>query len=148
MLTLVALMMIRTVNPGLCHRIESGELTDQDAVEALFKTGDLESMRGSGEGNLVEAVIIAAKLRPGVPIDEQLENEQSPLLKQYWERERVYPPNSPDEIRDLDHARSVVALVKRFFEPRPAGPAVVFDHLGFRKSVERMELLSQLLDDS
>ena len=61
MLTLVALMMIRTVNPGLCHRIELGELTDQDAVEALFKTGDLESMRGSGEGNLVEAVIIAAK---------------------------------------------------------------------------------------
>ena len=148
MLTLVALMMIRTVNPGLCHRIELGELTDRDAVEALFKTGDLESMRGSAEGNLVEAVIIAAKLRPGGPIDEQLENEQSPLLKQHWERERVYPPNSPDEIRDLDHARSVVALVKRFFEPRSAGPAVVYDHLGFRKSVERMELLSQLLDDS
>ena len=148
MLTLVALMMIRTVNPGLCHRIEMGELTDQDAVEALFKTGDLESMRGTEEGNLVEAVIIAAKIRSGVPIDEQLEHEQSPLLKHYRERERVYPPNNPDEQRDLDHARGVVALVKKFFEPRPAGSGVVYDHLGFQKSVERLELLSQLLGDS
>ena len=132
--TVVVLLVMRTANPDLYNRFVRGELTDEDAVEGMYGTPECGILRNTREGNLVEAVIIAAKREAiqaewysgtRLGYDKAAELDQ-PMYRRYKELSAADPRGD---------AGRILAMAN-------GAPGV-----GFHTSVQRLELLSRELKD-
>ena len=144
-LTLAVLTILMTVNHSLYRRFVNGEMTDQEVVGELFRHPGYQALRRTREGYVVEAVLIAARvteldIRYG---DEHLRNV-APLFFEYHSLSRPVSPGENGQEEARTHALAITDLVLDFHRAR--GP--VRRTLGFRESVQRLELLSNDLMDN
>ena len=138
--TLAVLTVIATLDPSLYRELASGELTDQEVVQAFFGRHGLEGLRHTPTGTTIEAVIIATKLDwrnfPHPPMDDL--SARSPLWHRYEEIVDSNKPTDRATQATWSHAHDVFQAVLQFLDSRYRGNEL----LGFQQSVERLELLS------
>ena len=141
--TVVVLLVMRTANADVYHRFIRGEVTDEDAVEAMYGTPGCKILRNTREGNLLEAVIVAAKHEAilaerysgrRLGYDNAAELDQ-PRYRRYKQLSEAEPVGDMGRERDRENAASILAMANS-----AAG-------VGFYASVQRLELLSRDLKD-
>ena len=151
---LVALLIIRTLDSASYHRFVSGETTDQEAVESLFSSPGVDTLRSTSIGSQAEALIVAAKLTDirermdegSYQIDGANSSLDQPLYRRYKEL-AAKPADDPEEVGKR-HADIVIRLVDGVGSwPRDTSRTSEWKYLGFRHTVERLELLSPDLKD-
>ena len=128
-------LILRTIDPDLYHRFVVGEVSD--VVDAVFSTG-AKTLQREHESRLFEAAIIAAAWELTPPESNAGESITTPLLR--WYRELVADNASHDPERT--RAEKIIEIIDGEF-----GKTYDFDirSVGFKQSVQRIELLSQLV---
>ena len=141
-MTSVALI-LRTIDPELYRRFVGGEVSDLDVVDAVFRTG-AKTLQREHESHLFEAAIIAAAWELTTPESNAVESITTPLLRRY--RELVAVEESDNASRDPERMRAekIIKIVEHFEEKYDIDVRYNRD-VGFKQSVQRIELLSQLV---
>lgn len=135
----VIALIVRTIDSALYHRFVRGEVSDQEVVDTVFSLPGIASFRHEHYGALFEAFTIActhedAIMRAplsGATID-------SPLLSHYRVEAEKSDEGPQDPNREsVRHAKKVTSLVDNLLGRISSGREI-----GFKYSVERLELLS------
>ena len=134
----VAALIFRTLDADLYHRICSGTVSDREVVDELFKPPRAIILTGEfGRSSFEKIIILAAHEMSGVGSEIN-----SPLLEQYKKMVDAAAPDSMLHDPDLTRAQDIVKWAKRY-RTMPSN----VQHIGFRESVRRIELLSPDLID-
>lgn len=138
----VVALIVRTIDSDLYHRFVRGEVSDLEVVDTVFDRRGTKPLQRKHDRYLFEATIIVsaqeetlARLMPSEPIN-------SPLLRRYASLVEAKESGKASRDPDQEHARGVIGMVGQFRESffRSSG-------IGFRHSVQRLELLSASLVD-
>lgn len=127
----VVALILRTIDANLYHRFVRGEISDIDVVKKVFDRPEVGSIQLDHESYPYEAtfevmVIMAAR---------ELSNSRgSPLYDKY---QSMVKDEATDEA-GLKHAKFIIKLIKGFEYSIYTGSR----EIGFKKSAERLELLS------
>ena len=156
--TTVALI-LRTLDQGLYDRFVNGEDSDLDVVDAVFGRPGLQDIRHEQLGAEFEALIVlAAQEDEKISILSSSEPINSPLLGRYAQlRKKADPDLAPLRINNQpqrtttgetaskdphrQHAEDVLHKVDEFRKSF----GITNSGIGFRNSVQRIELLSATL---
>ena len=141
-LAVAVLSMMRSADRGLYDQFVAGALTDEETVERIFITPGFKALQEVGFDVCVESVIIqgigeiteAQHYRPSTT--------KSPLGEGYRELMKASLNDSPEIVRGIQHAYSVMNSVDAFRESEFLG----YRPLGIVLSIKRLELLSTGLD--
>ena len=138
-LTAVVLLILRTIDSDLYHKFVSGDATDLEVVDKVFNRPGTETLQQKHEGWLFEATIICGAQEE---VLRRSESMNSPLLERY--KALVNSEASDNAIHDPNRRRAneVNNLVQRISKGIDWG-----DPIGFRHSIQRIELLSPSLID-
>ena len=138
--TLTALLIIQQLDPSLYRRLADHDdtLTDEQAVEEVFRQLDRWDLRSTEAGQIVVSVIIGSMLtKADVTGPEDGISATVPLFRQL-RSDRPEPPSIADlNSADLAHF-DLFQLIKDYFAP-DRGP---LEPLNFDLSVRRLELIS------
>ena len=138
-LTAVVCLILRTIDPDLYHCFGRREVSDLEVVDKVFARSETRTLQGEYAGHLFEAVIIMAAQDEAL-VRSKPDPISSPLQQRY--KDLVDSDVSDDASRE--RASDVIRLVG---ERRKE---LFWNHsgLGFKESVQRIELLStSLIDD-
>ena len=142
--TIVTLLIMRSLAPGLYRDYIDGRATDEETIMALLDTPGGKAVLESDHGNLVEALILIARLEQNWHLRNPLD-ERSPRLQQYRDAVTRDPKQGPpDDVDiDIDRARKVMNCVHSMTDPillnRPDN--FLYDQIEFELCVKRIELL-------
>ena len=133
-------LVLETTN--LYYRFIRGEASDLKVVDEVFNLPGIKSLQFEWEGTIFEAIIILAaqeetlfSLNPSDPMD-------SPLLQRYRKLADVQNTETTSLDQNQKHAKNVIELVEDLRSQIYRGRG-----LGFKSSVQRLELLSDELID-
>ena len=131
----VVAVILRTVDRDIYHRFCRGEITDMEVVDLVFGRTEAKPIRGQHEGKVFEAAVIGAAYE----LNERDSMEWSPSLSPLWQRYAALS-NAPDATggrsdSEIRRASEVIYWVEEFAR-------VYRGNLGFRYSVERLELMA------
>ena len=136
MVATVALI-LRTFVPDLYYKFCRGEISDLNLVEVVFDRPGAGTLRGTYGGALFESTIVASAFE----ISGTHDLEWSPSLSRLWDKhaKTIVAEDSGDAAsrKELSYARDVVRYIE-IFRGRFANNRTI----GFRRSIERIELLS------
>lgn len=129
----VVALILRTVDRETYSRFCRGEITDMEVVDSVFGRTGAKPIQGQREANLFEATVIGAgcELRGSVEWNSSL----SPLWQRYAMLSKAPDPTGERSDPEVRRASEVIDWVNRFAR-MPGG------NLGFRYSVERLELMA------
>ena len=134
----VVLLIIRTIDSDLYYGFIRGEINDFEVVKTVFGRPGIKELRQRREGYLLEAVIIlGAQEQAG---KSSLHTIKSPLYEKY--KNLVDGEQHDLESPDYRHAYGVLERIDTLSRSRSYG-----DTLGFKESVQRLELLTPSLID-
>ena len=142
-LTAVVCLILRTIDPDLYHRFVRREVSDLEVVDKVFARPETRTLQRESAGYLFEAVLIMAA-PDGASIRNTPDPISSPLEQRYKALVDSEVPDNASDRADRERAGNIMELVggmrSAFFPNR--------DGLGFKESVQRIELLStSLIDD-
>ena len=138
----VVLLIIRTIDSDLYSKFIHGEITDSEAVKTVFDRSGVKDLQWKREGSLFEAVVIlGAHERDNKSF---LDTIQSPFYKKYEDFYKKHKDLTDVESKnpDLERAYNVLLWVEKLRKPYIQG-----NTLGFKESVQRLELLTAFLID-
>ena len=141
--TLTVLFLIRSALPVLYQRFVRGEMPADGMVEAVFEDSGFAGLRQSTVGNLVEAVIIAAKLDPEEALGPESPGYSSRLFLKHRALAGIDHPDDPAKFSEWVRSRIIHDMVLKFHGLR-GGPD---EGLGYELSVRRLGLFSGDLMD-
>lgn len=134
-LTAVVCLILRTIDSDLYHRFARGEVSDLELVDKVFNRPGTETLQQEHEGWLFEATIICGPqeetLRRSNPIN-------SPLLERYKALVNSEVSDNASHDQNRRRANRVDNLVQEISRDIGWGGYSI----GFRDSVQRVELLS------
>ena len=138
-------LILRTIDPKLYSRFVNGEVSDLDVVDAVFSRPGLRDLRHQWWGVWFEALIVLAAQEDEIPILSS-EPINSPLLTSYGQLLKKEPPDTAAEENaskdpHRQHAEAVIQMVNKLKKDLLHGKSGI----GFRHSVQRIELLSATL---
>ena len=135
--TTVALI-VRTIAPELYHPFVNGEVSDLKVVETVRSRADAKALQKNRGGSWFEASIIVAAREEKIFESYPVESISSPLLQQYRNLAATKEPDDASHGTAREHAEEVIELVEHLQRTlhRPNSG------VGFRHSVQRLELLS------
>lgn len=139
----VVAQILRTIDPGLYFRFIRGEASDLEVVDHVFNRPAAKVLQQQRVGYRFEAAIIVAAHEDtleNLTLQEQLE---SPLLQRYENVVQAAELGAVSSNPERERAEQVIAFVlalRRQYDDLEGG-------FGFRRSVERLELLSPSLVD-
>ena len=138
----VVLLIIRTIDSDLYSKFIHGKITDSEAVKTVFDRSGVKDLQWKREGSFFEAVVIlGAQERDNKSF---LNTIQSPLYKKHEDFYKKHEdladakPKNPD----YERAYNVLLWVENLRKPYIQG-----NTLGFKESVQRLELLTSFLID-
>ena len=135
-ITAVVVLIVRTINSDLYHQFVRGEVSDLEVVKKVFDRPGGKTLQREHEGHLFEAIIILGAQ------ERSSDQISTPLWQRYQKLvAKDIVPATPEQ--DLNHAKAVIEMVQYFRRNFFRGP----DTIGFRDSVQRLELLSPSLVD-
>ena len=135
-ITAVVALIVRTIDLDLYHRFHRGEVSDLQVVDKIFARPGVQTLQQEHEGRLFEAIIILGAQ------ERSSDQISTPLWQRYQKLvAKDIVPATPEQ--DLNHAKAVIEMVQAFRGDFFRGP----DTIGFRDSVQRLELLSPSLVD-
>lgn len=137
-LTAVVALIVRTIDFDLYHRFVRGEVSDLEVVEKVFARPGAKTLQRKYEGYLFEATIIVSAQEKTLAQSMPPEPNSSPLLQRHKKVVATKEPENASTDPDREYSSRVIAMVKRFsnlYYSRSSG-------IGFRYSVQRLELLS------
>ena len=130
----VVALILRTIDRETYSRFCRGEITDMEVVDAVFGRTEARPIQGQREGKAFEAIVIRAAYELSGSV------EWKPSLSPLWQRYEMlsYAPDPTGERSDTEkeRAKEVIDWVKYFASIIPGR------NLGFRYSVERLELMA------
>ena len=138
----VVLLIIRTIDSDLYYKFIRGEITDSEAVKTVFDRPGVKDLQWKREGSLFEAVVIlGAQERDNKSF---LNTIQSPLYKKHEDFYKKHEDLADAEPKNPDYERAynVLLWVENLRKPYIQG-----NTLGFKESVQRLELLTSFLID-
>ncbi len=129
----VVALILRTVDRETYSRFCHGEITDMEVVDSVFGRTEAKPIQGKREANVFEATVIGAgyELRGSVEWNSSL----SPLWQRYAILSKAPDPTGERSDPEVRRASEVIDWANRFASV-PGG------NLGFRYSVERLELMA------
>ncbi len=137
--TVVALLIIRTIDSDLYHRFVRKEVTDIDVVDTVYERVGLQNQPNDSQSHIrafFERIIIVGPKEKSFFDKKQWE---SPLLNRY---QNLVADTAADEV-SKHHASVVIEYVKGWEKQNDSYGAILFNGgLGFDYSVQRLELLS------
>ena len=134
--TVVALI-LRTIDEGHYHRFVRGDISDLEVVNSVFKRPEAKTLQEGDEGCLFEATIIAAAHDLSVDHSKWNPGVDTPLFQHY--KNLLKAEESSDE--DQNHAHKVIRTGNIFWRKNGENWERIVGDIGFRHSVERIELL-------
>lgn len=140
--TAVVALIVRTIDLDLYHRFVRGEVSDLEVVEKVFARPEAKPLQGKHERYLFEATIILSAQEIALDQSMRSEPDSSPLFTRYKSLVKATESDHATREPDQEHARSVIEMVERFREYFFASRGI-----GFKYSVQRLELLSASLVD-
>ena len=127
-LTLVVLSLLRALHPTTYREFIADIATDEEAVNAMFRGSGLPTLRGTPEGNSVEALLLVCRLGPNWRLGHSV-SDKNPLLRRHSESD------NPDRIQPiLEEIRNLTDPFSTEFH----------DHIGFDECVRRLEFLEHI----
>ena len=141
--TLTVLFLIRSALPVLYQRFVLGEMPADEMVEAVFEDSGFAGLRQSTVGNLVEAVIIAAKLDPEEALGPESPGYSSGLFLKHRALALTDQPAGRAEFLEWQRSRVIHEMVLKFLGLK----AGIDEALEFELSVRRLGLFSGDLMD-
>ena len=140
-LTAVVCLILRTIAPDLYHRFVHGEISDLDVVDTVFDRPGAGTLEQEYEGWLFEAMIICAAQEEAFDRLMTSEPISSPLLQRY--KALVDSEVSDNALHESKRkrAKEVHEIIKYLRQ------YLYREGIGFRHSVQRIELLSTSLID-
>ena len=134
--TVVALI-LRTIDEGHYHRFVRGDIPDLEVVNSVFERPGLKTLQEKHEGCFFEATIIAAAHDLSVDHSKWNPVVDTPLFQHY--KNLLKAEESSDE--DQKHAHKVIHTGNIFWGKDGENWERIVGDIGFRYSVERIELL-------
>lgn len=138
-LTAVVLLILRTIDSDFYHEFVSGDATDLEVVDKVFNRPGTETLQQKHEGWFFEATIICGAQEEVLSRSEPI---NSPLLERYKSLVNSEPSDNALHDPNRRRANGVNNLVERIGKGIEWG-----DPIGFRHSIQRIELLSANLID-
>ena len=142
-LTVAVCLILRTIDPNLYHGFVRREVSDLEVVDKVFTRPEIRTLQREYAGHLFEAVIIMAA-QDSASIRNTRDPISSPLAQRYKALADSEVPDIASNGADRERAGNIMGLIgemRRAFFPNRDG-------LGFKESVQRIELLStSLIDD-
>ena len=142
-LTAVVALIVRTIDSDLYHRFVRGEVSDLAVVDTVFERAGTKTLQRKHEGYLFEATIIVSAQEEAPAQFTPPESNSSPLLQRHQKLAATKKSENASRNPDREHAQNVIEMVERLRE----GYSVGSRGIGFRHSVQRLELLSPSLMD-
>ena len=139
----VVLLIIRTIDSDLYCKFIRGKITDSEVVKTVFDRPGVKDLQWKIEGSLFETVVILAVNKRNN--ESFLTTIQSPLHKKhkdFYEKHRDLL-GTKSETPELKRAYNVLAKVDKLHRSCSIGE----NRLGFKESVQRLELLTAFLID-
>ena len=142
LITAVVALILRTANSNLYYRFIRGEASDLEVVDEVFNLPGIKNLQFEREGTIFEAIIILAAQEETLFSLNISDPMDSPLLQRYRKLVDVQNTETTSLDQNQKHAKNVIELVenRRIQIYRGRG-------LGFKSSVQRLELLSDELID-
>ena len=140
-LTAVVALIVRTIDLDLYHRFVRGAASDLEVVDTVFGRPGTKALQRKHEGCLFEATIIVSAQEKTLAQLTPSEPNSSLLLQRHQKIVATKEPENASTDPDREYANSVIGMVERFRKSyffRSSG-------IGFRYSVQRLELLSASL---
>lgn len=134
--TVVALI-LRTIDEGLYHRFVRGDVSDLEVVNSVFKRPEAKTLQEEYEGCLFEATIIAAAHDLSVDHSKLNPVVDTPLFQHYKNLLKAEEPSDEDQ----NHAHKVIRAGNIFWQNNGENWEKIGRAIGFRHSVEQIELL-------
>ena len=141
-ITAAVVLILRTIDSNLYYRFVRGEISDLEVVDTVFGRAGTRPLHQENEGYMFEATILLAALGGETTHLTPSEQTSTPLLQRF---EALVGDASKSKSTDPAHTRAnrLIAVARN---SRERGFS---DDIGFRHSVERIELLSAgLIDES
>ena len=142
-LTAVVALIVRTIDSDLYRRFVRGEVSDLEVVDKVFDRPGAKSLQRKHEGYLFEATIIVSAQEMALAQFKPSEPDSSPLLQRHQKLAATRMSENASHDADREHAKSVIEMVDRLREGYFFGSRGI----GFKHSVQRLELLSSHLID-
>ena len=142
LVTAVVALILRTANSNLYYRFIRGEASDLEVVDEVFNLPGIKSLQFEREGALFEAIIILAAQEETLSSLNISDPLDSPLLQRYRKLADVQNTETTSLDQNQKHANKVIELVEDLGSKIYGGWS-----LGFKSSVQRLELLSDELID-
>ena len=142
-LTAVVALIVRTIDSDLYYRFVRGEVSDLEVVDTVFDRPGTKTLQRKHEGYLFEATIIMSAQEMAPAQFTPPESNSSPLLQRHQKVAATKKSENASRNPDREHAQNVIEMVERLRE----GYFVGSRGIGFRHSVQRLELLSPSLMD-
>ena len=142
LITTVVALILRTANSNLYYRFIRGEVSDLEVVDEVFSLPSLKGLQSEREGVVFEAIIILAAQEETLSSLSISESMTSPLLQRYRKPVDVEDTEDTSFDQNQKHAKEVIGLVENLRNDIYRGWG-----LGFKSSVQRLELLSDELVD-
>ena len=139
----VVALIVRTVDPDLYQRFVRGEISDKEVVDAVLRVQGTVPFRRKLYRNVFEAYIIAGAHEKVLTNPVSSESINSPLLSHYHKAmDEAKKSDNGSQDSNRDHARAVIDQFNDLDKRIKWGGGI-----GFKDSVERLELLSTDLID-
>ena len=138
-LTAVVCLILRTIDSDLYHRFARGEVSDLDVVDKVFERPGTETLQQEHEGWLFEATIICGAQEEAFGRSMTSEPIHSPLLQRYKALVNSEVSDNASHESKRKCAKEVHEMIKYLRQYLYKG------EIGFRYSVQRIELLSSSL---
>ena len=141
-ITAVVALILRTLDAERYHRFYSGEVSDQDLIEGVFERPEIQALREEYSAYWFEATVIAAKYELSGNVSVDWTPSASPLLSEYMQLVSAENPEAGSSDPRLERGHEVIRLVELLRQR-----TIAEGNMGFKHSVERIELLSTGLID-
>lgn len=139
-ITAAVVLILRTIDSTLYYRFIRGEASDLEVVDTVFGRAGTQTLHYKNEGYMFEATILLAALRGKATDLTPPEQASTPLLQRF---EALVEDASKSKSANPAHRRA-----NRLIDvARHSKETNFVDDIGFRCSVERIELLSADLVD-
>ena len=139
----VVLLIIRTIDSDLYYKFIHGEITDSEAVKMVFARPGMKDLQWKREGSIFEAlVILGAHERDNKSF---LDTIESPLYKKHKDFNEKHKDLADAVPKNPDYERTYNVLL--WVEKFCSTPYSRGNTLGFKESVQRLELLTAFLID-
>ena len=141
-ITAVVALILRTLDAERYHRFCSGEVSDQDLIEGVFERPEIQALREEYSAYWFEATVIAAKYELSGNVSVDWTPSASPLLSEYMQLVSAGNPEAESSEPRLQRGCQVIRMVELLRQR-----TIDEGNMGFKHSVERIELLSTGLID-